>query len=178
MVVVELDNAPMSDTRHTALDGRAELRRAMGRYATGVTVVTTRGASGKLEGVTSNSFASVSLDPPLVLWSLANRAGSFEGFAGASHFAVNVLALEQENLSRHFAAPRPDKLVGIDFTPGHGGCPLLAGVIAHFECEKTGMFDGGDHTIFLGRVLRTSFRDGPPLIFAGGDYRRIVEADG
>jgi flavin reductase (DIM6/NTAB) family NADH-FMN oxidoreductase RutF len=157
-----------------AWEDRAALRRAMGRFVTGVTVVTTCGPGGKFEGVTSNSFSSVSLDPPLVLWSLALRAGSFASFSAASHFVINVLALDQLELSKHFAAPKPDKLSGIDYRIGHGGCPVLNGTIAQFECLKESAFDGGDHTIFIGRVLNASCRDGDPLIFAGGDYRRAV----
>jgi flavin reductase (DIM6/NTAB) family NADH-FMN oxidoreductase RutF len=153
---------------------RAELRRAMGRFATGVTVVTTCGPGGKLEGVTSNSFSTVSLDPPLVLWSLARRARSFDGYVAASHFVINVLGLEQIKLSQHFATAQPDKLSGIDFRVGHGGCPVLAGTIAHFECVKENMFDGGDHTIFIGRIIGSSFREGEPLVFAGGDYHRVL----
>ncbi len=151
---------------------RADLRRAMGRFATGVTVVTTCGPGGKFEGVTSNSFATVSLDPPLVLWSLARRARSFDGFAAASHFVINVLGLEQTDLSKHFATPMPDKLVGIAYHKGLGGCPVLAGTIAHFECKKENMFDGGDHAIFVGRILHTTYRDGEPLIFSNGGYQR------
>ncbi len=161
----------------TTLMERAELRRAMGRFATGVTVVTTCDPSGKLEGVTSNSFSSVSLDPPLVLWSLAIRARSFAGFSAASHFVINVLALEQLKLSRHFSAPRADKMSGIDYRRGHGDCPVLHGTLAHFECRKESTIDGGDHAIFIGRVLNASFRDGDPLIFAGGDYHRAVVVD-
>jgi flavin reductase (DIM6/NTAB) family NADH-FMN oxidoreductase RutF len=154
--------------------GRAELRRAMGRFATGVTVVTTHVPGGKLEGVTSNSFSTVSLDPPLVLWSLARTARSFSGFASAPHFVINVLGLDQIELSKHFASPRADKLSGIDYRSGHGGCPVLSGTIAQFECSKESTVDGGDHAIFIGRVLHASFQAGQPLIFAGGDYHRAV----
>ena len=156
---------------------RAKLRRAMGRFATGVTVVTTCSPDGKLEGVTSNSFSTVSLEPPLVLWSLARRARSFQGFAASSHFVINILGLDQLDVSRHFAAPRADKLSGVDHRSGHGGCPVLAGTIAHFECKKESTIDGGDHAIFIGRVLHVNFRDGEPLIFAGGDYHRAIAVD-
>jgi flavin reductase (DIM6/NTAB) family NADH-FMN oxidoreductase RutF len=160
--------------RRTLLEGtsldRIKLRQAMGRFATGVTVVTTRAPDGKAEGVTANSFTTVSLDPPLVLWSLARTSRSFEAFNTAPHFAVNVLALGQLDLSRHFASPRPDKLAGIVHEAGHGGCPVLTGTIAHFECARESTINGGDHVIFLGRVLRASFRDGEPLIFSAGNF--------
>jgi flavin reductase (DIM6/NTAB) family NADH-FMN oxidoreductase RutF len=157
--------------------GRTELRRVMGRFATGVTVVTTKVPGGKLEGVTSNSFSTVSLDPPLVLWSLARNARSFAGFAAAPHFVINVLGVDQIALSKHFAAPSADKLSGIEYRAGHGGCPVLTGTIAHFECQKESTVDGGDHIIFIGRVLQASFQAGEPLIFAGGHYQRAVAID-
>lgn len=156
-----------------ALDPAA-LRKAMGRFATGVTVVTTRAPNGKLEGLTVNSFATVSLDPPLVLWNLARRAGSFQAFASASHFAVNVLARDQLHLCRHFAAPNLDKLAHVPHRLGLGGCPLIEDTLAQFECAKATEFDGGDHVIFVGRVLRTTHREGDPLVFSGGDYHRLT----
>jgi flavin reductase (DIM6/NTAB) family NADH-FMN oxidoreductase RutF len=150
------------------------LRRAMGRFATGVTVVTTRTPDGKFEGVTANSFSTVSLDPPLVLWSLGRKSASFASFATASHFTVNVLGLHQLALSQHFSTPKHDKLSGIDHSLGYGGCPVLAGTIAHFECETQSVIEGGDHSIFIGRVLNASFHDGEPLVFAKGAYHRAI----
>lgn len=171
-----------SAARRTHLEGADLapdlLRRAMGRFATGITVVTTQAMDGRLEGITANSFSTVSLDPPLVLWSLARRARSFASFADASHFAVNVLGAGQVALSRHFSAPNTDKLGGIDHHIGHGGCPVLTGVLAHFECCRESVIDGGDHVIFIGRVLRASFRDGEPLLYASGRYHRAVPFDG
>lgn len=156
----------------------ASLRKAMGRFATGVTVVTTRAPSGKLEGLTVNSFSTVSLDPPLVLWNLARRAGSFSAFVDATHFAVNVLGSDQLHLCRHFSTRRADKLAGISHRLGIGGCPLLDATIAQFECRREAHFDGGDHVIFIGRVLRASHADGDPLIFAGGSYHRPAALPG
>ncbi len=150
------------------------LRRAMGRFVTGVTVVTTCGPEGKLEGVTANSFSTVSLEPPLVLWSLGRKSASFASFHAASHFAINILGCEQVDISRHFSTRQPDKLAGIAHEPGVGGCPLLANTIAHFECVRDSVIDGGDHSIFIGRVVRASFRDGDPLVFSGGRYQRSV----
>ena len=165
-------------TARTTPDGplldAAALRRSMGRYATGVTVVTTCGPEGKLEGVTANSFATVSLDPPLVLWSLGRKSASFARFHAASHFAVNVLGVGQMALSRHFSTRQLDKFAGIEHHRGAGDCPVLAGTIAHFECVTENVIEGGDHAIFIGRVLHASFRDGDPLVFAKGGYHRAV----
>ena len=151
-----------------------DFRQAVGSFTTGVTVVTTCGPTGKLEGVTANSFSTVSLDPPLVLWSLGRRSASFESFHYAKHFVVNVLSVGQMGVSRHFATPRLDKLEGIAHSRGVGGCPILDDTIAHFECETDQVMEGGDHAIFLGRVLHASFRDGEPLVFAKGAYHRAT----
>jgi flavin reductase (DIM6/NTAB) family NADH-FMN oxidoreductase RutF len=153
------------------------LRQTLGRFATGVAVMTTRGTDGKLEGVTSNSFSSVSLDPPLVLWSLGRRAGSFETFATASHFAVNILASNQMDLSRHFAARQSDKLASVAHHIGIGGCPLLGGALAHIECSAERTVDGGDHIIFIGRILNATHAEGEPLMFSAGQYCRPVPLD-
>ena len=154
------------------------LRRAMSRFATGVTVITTRAADDKLEGVTANSFSTVSLSPPLILWSLSRASASFPKFESASHFAVNVLALAQLPLSRHFSTPQIDKFTGIEHRIGHGGCPVLLGSIAHFECVTQTVADGGDHAIFIGRVLATGYTDGEPLIFSQGTYHKAHALDG
>ena len=151
----------------------AVLRRAMGRFATGVTVVTTRGPDGKFEAVTANSFSTVSLDPPLVLWSLALRASSFATFHAAGYFAVNILGAHQIALSRHFSTPSADKLLGIPHRLGAGGCPVLEGTIAHFECRAEQVVDGGDHVIFIGRVVHASVHAGEPLVFAKGAYHLV-----
>ena len=150
------------ETRH--------LRNALGRYATGVAVITTRAPSGKLEGLTANSFAAVSLDPPLILWSLRRQATSIKNFLDAGAFAVNVLAGEQSHLSDHFAKPCADKFDGVTFSTGLAGCPVLQDPLAVFECRIESATSGGDHIIFIGRVQRVSYRDGSPLIFGGGDY--------
>jgi flavin reductase (DIM6/NTAB) family NADH-FMN oxidoreductase RutF len=163
--------ASSSLTYEAGGDTRA-LRDALGRFATGVTVVTTRCASGKLEGLTANSFSAVSLDPPLVLWSLRKAAASLPGFAQAPHFAVNVLAADQHEISSHFARSRPDKFDGVDYRAGLGGCPVIADALASFECSMETQVEGGDHIIFIGRVHRACYRDGEPLIFAGGAYCR------
>ena len=152
-----------------ALDER-HLRNALGRFATGVTVVTTRTADGKLEGLTANSFSAVSLDPPIVLWSPRASAPSLPSFEAAGHFAVNVLSASQHGLCRRFATPSRDKFESVEHAPGLGGCPLLAGALATFECSTDSHVAGGDHVIFFGRVRRAAFADGAPLIFSAGTY--------
>jgi flavin reductase (DIM6/NTAB) family NADH-FMN oxidoreductase RutF len=152
-----------------ALDER-HLRNALGRFATGVCVVTTRTREGKIEGLTANSFSAVSLDPPLVLWSLRAAASSLASFKAADHFAVNVLSASQHKLCRHFATRKNDKFEGIEHATGLGGCPLLAGALATFECSMENTMPAGDHVIFLGRVHRAAFEHGAPLIFSAGTY--------
>jgi flavin reductase (DIM6/NTAB) family NADH-FMN oxidoreductase RutF len=156
-------------TRNGAIDQRA-LRNALGRFATGVTVVTTRAPSGKLEGITVNAFAALSLDPPLVLWSIRRTAPSLDSFVEAGHFAINVLGAHQHELARHFSTPRADKFATHIHEPGHGGCPVLADSLATFQCETANIVDGGDHLVFIGRVIDATYRTGEPLIFSGGEY--------
>jgi flavin reductase (DIM6/NTAB) family NADH-FMN oxidoreductase RutF len=147
-------------------------RQALGRFATGVAVITTRTMEGKLEGVTANSFAAVSLDPPLVLWSLRRNASAFESFCRSGMFAVNVLAADQRELARQFAKSSTEKFTSIPFTPGLGGSPIFAGCLTTLECQVQSTTDGGDHLIFIGRVLRALMRHGDPLIFSAGQYCR------
>jgi flavin reductase (DIM6/NTAB) family NADH-FMN oxidoreductase RutF len=154
--------------------GSRALRDALGRFATGVTVITTRTASGKAEGLTANSFSSLSLDPPLVLWNLQNTARSLPAFRAAEHFVVNVLASEQRPLSQHFARAQDDKFDGIDVDAGVGDCPVLPGSLAVIECRTTRQFDAGDHVLFIGEVLRFSQREGRPLVFSGGKYHQLA----
>ena len=145
------------------------LRKALGRFATGVTVITTRVEQG-FEGVTANSFAAVSLEPPLVLWSLRSAARSLPGFLASNCFAINVLSKEQAHISRHFATPQVDKFDGIDFGLGVDGCPIFDGSLAIFECRTENKVEAGDHVILIGRVVRVHYCDGMPLVFAGGQY--------
>ena len=150
---------------------RRDFRRALGQFATGVTVVTARAKDGRNVGMTVNSFASVSLDPPLVLWSVSRQAASFADFAEASHFAVNILAANQHHLSRQFSTPLIDKFEGVEISPGAAGCPLLIGASANFVCRKVRQMDGGDHVIFLGEVEEYKWRESEPLVFHSGRYR-------
>lgn len=149
-------------------------RRTLGEFATGVTVITTS-VDGVLYGVTSNSFASVSLNPPLVLWSIRRESKSFTAFEACTHFAVNVLADDQIALSQRFARSGPDKFRDLPFREGAGGAPLLEGLAASFECVRSRTYEGGDHLILLGEVSAFSRHDRQPLLFAKGRY--AVTAD-
>jgi flavin reductase (DIM6/NTAB) family NADH-FMN oxidoreductase RutF len=144
------------------------LRDALGSFATGVTVMTTRRPDGTPIGITVNSFASVSLDPPLVLWSLAARSPNLGAFRSAGHFCVNVLSAEQAALCRRFATPEPDKFAGVEWATGAGGVPVLDGCVATFECSSAFNNWGGDHVILVGRVERFATRDAPALLFHRG----------
>jgi flavin reductase (DIM6/NTAB) family NADH-FMN oxidoreductase RutF len=150
---------------------RRDFRKALGQFSTGVTVITTRAIDGRRVGMTANSFSSVSLDPPLVLWSLARNAPSVADFTGASHFAINVLAAHQHHLSRQFSTPQADKFGGVDCCEGTAGVPLLNDVIARFVCRNVRQYDGGDHLIFIGEVERYDRFDGEPLVFHSGYYQ-------
>lgn len=152
-----------------------ELRDALGRFATGVTVVTTMASTGPL-GMTVNSFSSVSLDPPLVLWSPARRSSRFPFFEASSHFAIHVLAEDQRPLAEHFA--RHGRFGDIAFTRGLGDAPLLEGGAARFECLHAAHHDGGDHLIVVGEVLRITVSDAPPLLYHRGAYLGLSPANG
>jgi flavin reductase (DIM6/NTAB) family NADH-FMN oxidoreductase RutF len=148
-----------------------EFRTALGMFATGVTIVTARTATGELIGLTANSFNSVSLAPPLVLWSLARAAGSMPAFSTGSHYAINILAADQKTLAERFALKGADRWAGVSFTEGTGGAPLLAGAAATFECFNRSRYEEGDHVIFVGEVERCSHRAGAsPLLFHGGRF--------
>ena len=148
-----------------------EFRAALGMFATGVTIVTARGADGTLVGLTANSFNSVSLSPPLVLWSLARRAGSMPAFRAGSHYAINILAAEQHALAERFASKVGDRFAGVAWQEGTAGAPLIEGAAAVFECFNRSRYEEGDHVIFVGEVERCTHRAGAqPLIFHGGRY--------
>lgn len=152
-----------------------EFRNALGSFATGVTVVTTRDADGVDIGLTANSFNSVSLDPPMVLWSLSKTSFSLPAFLKAQCFAVHILAADQQVLSEKFAKRGADKFAGLKIERGEGGVPLLDGCAARFECRMAFRHDGGDHEILVGEVLRFAHFDRAPLIFHGGRYGLVVE---
>lgn len=150
-----------------AEDGRA-FRAALGRYATGVTVITTRTAEGPL-AMTANSFTSLSLAPPLVLWCPATGSARYPGFAAAAHYAIHVLAADQIDLCRRFAREGRD-FSGIAAEETPEGAPALPGCLARFDCAAEAAHPGGDHAILVGRVLRAVTRSGDPLLFWGGRY--------
>ena len=148
-----------------------EFRTALGSFATGVTVVTALDASGRPVGLTANSFNSVSLSPPLVLWSLSKRAGSMPAFTKGSHYAINILSAEQRTLAERFASKDVDRFAGVPVRHGAGGVPVLEGSAAVFECFNRSQYEEGDHIIFVGEVERCERREGAlPLIYHGGRY--------
>ncbi len=150
---------------------QTEFRTALGMFATGVTIVTALSPEGTPIGLTANSFNSVSLTPPLVLWSLARSAGSLAAFSTGSHYAINILSAGQQDLARQFAAQGADRFAGVPFTPGAGGAPLLHGAAATFECFNRSRYEEGDHVIFVGEVERCAAQAGAsPLLFHGGKF--------
>ncbi|MBI5721546.1 MAG: flavin reductase family protein [Burkholderiales bacterium] len=160
-----------------ALPDATSMRAALGRFATGVSIVSCRDAAGAPVGLTVNSFGALSLEPPLVLWSLRKVSPSLPAFEAAGHFAVNVLAETQVDLSRRFAAPQAGggRFDEGSWTAGLGGAPILAGCAAVFECERLAAHDGGDHRLFIGRVRRLADIAIAPLIFQGGHYHMLGE---
>ena len=149
-----------------------ELRNALGAFATGVTIITTRDGDGKLHGMTANSFTSVSLSPPLVLWSSSLYAQSLPAFQGGSYFVVNILAFDQIELSNKFAKQSDDKFINVDHIIPESGAPVIVGSAAHFECRHEFRHYGGDHIIFIGHVERFAYTDKPTLLFCRGKYMR------
>jgi flavin reductase (DIM6/NTAB) family NADH-FMN oxidoreductase RutF len=147
-----------------------DFRSALGTFATGVTVITAAGEDGKPVGLTCNSFASVSLNPPLVLWSLAAYSPNMSVFQNATHFTVNVLAASQRALAAQFATPSDDKFAGIAWEPGLGEAPVLTDAVATFQCRSADRYYGGDHVIFLGAVEAYSYNGAEPLLFARGKF--------
>lgn len=144
-------------------------RRALGQFATGVTVIATS-AGDEMVGMAANSFSTVSLDPPLVLWSIRKESKSVPAFLNNGHFSINVLGEDQMELSALFGRPQPDQFGQAKWSAGNHGDPLLEGAIAHFECVREAVVDGGDHHILIGRVERYARFEGAPLLFAQGQY--------
>lgn len=146
-------------------------RAALGMFATGVTIVTARDAAGGRIGLTANSFNSVSLAPPLVLWSLSRRAGALVAFSTGSHYAINILASDQRALADRFAVRSADQFEGVALRDGLCGAPVIEGAVAVFECFNRSRYEEGDHVIFVGEVEHCEHRAGAaPLIFHGGRY--------
>ncbi|WIT11637.1 flavin reductase family protein [Paucibacter sediminis] len=162
-------------------DAARQLRRTLGCYPTGVTVVTTRAPDGRPVGLTVNSFASLSLEPPLLLWSLANRSPNLRAFRSASHFAINVLAHGQHELAMRFANPAlPDKFEGValheEAKEAAALAPLIRGSLAWFVCAGRDAIETGDHTLFIGRIVQHAAQQGTPLVFHAGAFARLEEA--
>ena len=153
------------------------LRDAFGAFATGVTIVTTRDAIGLDVGLTANSFSSVSLKPPMVLWSLANSSSSVEAFRTSNHFAVHVLSTDQDSLSTQFAKRDVDRFAGVATERGPGGIPVLKDYTARFVCRTRHRYEGGDHIIFVGEILEFQHSRKPPLLFHGGRYGMLLPRD-
>jgi flavin reductase (DIM6/NTAB) family NADH-FMN oxidoreductase RutF len=156
---------------HDAGEYLRDLRAALGQYATGVAIVTTRAPGGPHIGVTVNSFTSVSLNPPLVLFCLSTRSSLLTTFENAGHFNVNVLAKDQQALSNRFAKPSVNNWEGVTFHDGENGCAVLTGVAGTLQCARRSAFPGGDHVIILGEVTQFAGRThAEPLVFYQGGY--------
>lgn len=150
-----------------------ELRRVMGHFATGVTVITSIRTSGELHGLTANAFTSVSLIPPLLLVCIDKKAESYPCFDESRVFTVNVLSSDQEAISRRFAVTGGDKFTGVSHRIGANGAPILDGALAYLECRVTEKIDGGDHTIYIGEIEQAETKEGKPLLFFRGGYREL-----
>lgn len=165
-----------SSTELPALDP-LELRRCLGSFVTGVTVITALDVHGQPEGITANSFSSLSLDPPLIVWSLRLNARSFLTYQNAKQFAVNILAQDQLHISNRFASSGVNRFEGIDYQSGLAGVPLIAGCASYLECSLQATHPGGDHLLFVGRVERIHVVNKPPLAYSGGSYAKVVLID-
>jgi 3-hydroxy-9,10-secoandrosta-1,3,5(10)-triene-9,17-dione monooxygenase reductase component len=152
-----------------------DIRKALAQFATGVTVVTTRAADGSPAGLTVNSFNSVSLDPPLVLWSLAHKAQSLDAFRNCERYLVHVLAVNQLEVASVFATRGADKFGATRWQPNAAGLPLLEGCVAWFVCGNRRQYDEGDHVILVGRIDEFAILGGAPLIFHDSRYVRHLE---
>jgi flavin reductase (DIM6/NTAB) family NADH-FMN oxidoreductase RutF len=152
----------------------ASLRTAFASFATGVTVITALDEQGAAVGMTANSFGSVSLDPPLVQWSLRINSGLHRTFIDADHFSVSVLSVAQENIARQFSSRAPDRFEGITLVETPNEPPLIANAIAHFLCRKVNDYRVGDHELFIGEVLRVETFDGEPLIFHASKFKSFA----
>lgn len=157
--------------------GHRALRTALGTFPTGVTIITAAGRDGAPVGLTVNSFGSVSLDPPLLSWSLRRTSPLLEYFAVGRRCAIHVLRAEQEGLARRFATPGVDRFASVAWRAGHEGVPILAGALARFECRTEIIHEVGDHWLLLARLERHATEDGLPLLFADGRFRALQRGD-
>jgi len=170
--VPEPETANELSSGSSSLDPR-DFRNALGTFATGVTIITAVADDGKPYGLTCNSFASVSINPPLVLWSLGMYSQGVPIFQNASHFAVNVLGVSQQALASKFAKSGVDRFDGVDWKPGLGKAPLIADSVAYFQCRAANRYYGGDHVIFLGAVEAYAYNKSEPLLFVSGGFGRF-----
>ncbi len=165
---IPIESAPVRPTADA-------FRRACGRFATGVAIATTMDAEGTPHGLTINSFSSVSLDPPLVLFCLDRASQALTAFEQSTGFIINLLHKEQQDLSQRFASHRGDRFAGLEWRRGLTGAPVIPHSLAVIECKRHSMLDGGDHIIFLGEVVAVAARDGDPLLYFAGRYRHLGE---
>ncbi|MFP7673426.1 flavin reductase family protein [Marivita sp. S0852] len=163
----------MQSTPNTPKIDPRELRNALGCFATGVCIVTSVGDGNKPVGMTINSFSSVSLDPPLVLWSINLKARSRDAYRRHAGFAINILCKDSKELSLNFAKSSDDKFVGVNWHEGHFGIPVLEDAMATLECETQDRIVSGDHEIYIGRVLRIDHNDRDPLVFHRGQFATL-----
>lgn len=152
-----------------------DFRRALGRFASGVTVVTTRDANGRLHGITVSAFCSVSMEPPLVLVCVEKKAGSHYAFQTGKAFVVNLLAAGQEHVSNRFASRVADKFEGVSYRSGIEDLPVLDDALANLECTLKYSYEAGDHTIFVGEIENALIADGEPLVYFHGSYRNLKD---
>ena len=152
-----------------------EFRRALSRFASGITVVATMDSDGKLHGITVSAFCSVSLRPPLVLVCIEKTTGSYRALIDSGKFSVSILGEEQSDVSEHFASLTPNKFDSVAYQAGDNGLPLLEDAAVSMECEVTAAHDAGDHTIFIAEVGRIVINEIRPLVYLHGDYRRLAE---
>ncbi|MFL9924343.1 flavin reductase family protein [Herbaspirillum lusitanum] len=151
----------------------SHFRQALSQFATGVTIITTRLADGTLLGLTASSFNSVSLDPPLVLWSLGTKANSMPVFSGNSHYVINILGADQIHLAEQFARKSENRFEGVNYSLSRTGQPILDGVSAWFECHNRSRYPEGDHVIFVGEVEQCEVTPQPGLVFHNGKFAKI-----
>jgi flavin reductase (DIM6/NTAB) family NADH-FMN oxidoreductase RutF len=153
--------------------GRDEFRAALGRFPSGVTVVTTKDAEGRFHGITVSAFCSVSLEPPMILVCIEKTSGSHYALLESEFFVVNILAEGQETLSNRFASTSPDKFDGVDYRPGPGAIPVLEDAFVTLECRLIHAYEGGDHTVFVGLIEKSAAKDENPLVYWHGNYRKL-----
>ena len=152
-----------------------EFRRALGHFASGVSVVTTRDASGRQHGITVSAFCSVSLEPPLISVCIEKNTGSHRAFLESDAFVVNILKSNQQHISERFASRVADKFEGVGYSAGIEDLAVLDGALANLECVLKHCFDAGDHTIFVGQIEKSHICEGEPLVYFQGNYREIKD---